>query len=75
VVAETHWLSNSYKKDMKRYFLKLMIVLNRMSKMKTHKVDVDTVINENMSLMKEIRAKRIRFYKFSHQAETYLTRN
>jgi hypothetical protein len=52
-----------------------MIIINRMFKVNSPRIDVDTIVNENMSLMKEIRAKRIKFYKYSNQAEAHLSRN
>jgi|GEM_PF-5785545 hypothetical protein len=36
------------------------------------KVNIDMVIEENMAMMKEIRAKRINFYRHYKRAESYL---
>lgn len=38
-------------------------------------VNVDLLMEENLQLMKEIRAKRIKFYKFNRIANNYLSPN
>lgn len=56
---------------MKRYILKWMARLNGIFNVHPKRVEIDSVIEENMSLMKEIRMNRMKFYKFYRQAQAY----
>ena len=57
---------------MKRYILKWMVRLKGIFNLHPKRVEIDSVIEENMSLMKEIRINRMKFYKFYKKAQAYV---
>ena len=69
--ASTLKVQETYKKSMKRFILTWMVRLKGKFNHHPKRVDIDLVIEENMSLMKEIRMKRMRFYKFYKKAQSY----
>lgn len=61
---------------MKRHFVLYLLKLKRAFTFNTSSaaaIDIDSVIEENLSLMKEIRANRMRFYKFHRIASDHLS--
>jgi hypothetical protein len=49
-------------------FLKTILKIRRLFR---KKIDMNLVIEENLNLMKEIRAKRIRVYRLSKEAKLH----
>ena len=57
---------------MKKIVLKTLVWLRSSLGFGQKKANIDMMIEENMAMMKEIRAKRISFYRHYKKAESYL---
>lgn len=57
---------------MKKIVLRTLVWLRSSLGFKQKKANIDMIIEENMAMMKEIRAKRISFYKHYKKAESSL---